>query len=92
MTSSSDHVIALDQSGASIFSIRAHCTTTDMQIQLIDHVKGEKELRERENHWIYKLATLAPHGLNDNDGFYAQNKKCARDKNRLRRVSLVTQF
>ena len=47
-----------------------------MQIQLIDHVKGEKELRERENHWIYKLATLAPHGLNnDNDGFYAQNKK-----------------
>ena len=37
--------------------------------------KREKELRERENHWIYKLATLAPHGLNDDDGFYAQNKK-----------------
>ena len=46
-----------------------------MEIQLIDHVKGEKELRERENQWIYKLATLAPHGLNDNDGFYNQNKK-----------------
>ena len=67
-----------------------------MQIQLIDHLKGEKELRERENHWIYKLATLAPHGLNDNDGFYAQTRShvrvYARDKNRLRRVSLVTQF
>ena len=31
-----------------------------MEIQLIDYVKREKELRERENQWIYKLATLAP--------------------------------
>ena len=57
------------------FNSDGHRGLEDMQIQLIDHVKGEKELRERENHWIYKLATLAPHGLNDNDGFYAQNKK-----------------
>ena len=46
-----------------------------MEIQLTDHVKGEKELRERENQWIYKLVTLAPLGLKDNDGFYNQNKK-----------------
>ena len=58
-----------------IYICDGHRGLEDMQIKLIDHVKGEKELRERENHWIYKLATLAPHGLNDNDGFYAQNKK-----------------
>ena len=51
----------------------------EMEIKLIDHVKGEKELQERENQWIYKLATLAPHGLNNNDGFYNQNKKSCAD-------------
>ena len=57
------------------FNSDGHRGLEEMEIQLIDHVKGEKELRERENQWIYKLATLAPHGLNDNDGFYNQNKK-----------------
>ena len=46
-----------------------------MSVQLIDWVKGEKELREKEGQWIYKLRTLIPHGPNDNDGFYVQNKK-----------------
>ena len=46
-----------------------------MSVQLIDWVKGERELRDKEGQWIYKLGTLLPHGLNDNDGFYAQNKK-----------------
>ena len=26
-------------------------------------------------HWIYELGTLGPYGLNENEGFYAQNKK-----------------
>ena len=46
-----------------------------MSVQLIDWVKGERELRDKKGQWIYKLGTLLPHGLNDNDGFYAQNKK-----------------
>ena len=29
----------------------------------------------RKDSGIYKLGTLLLHGLNDNDGFYAQNKK-----------------
>jgi len=45
-----------------------------MTIQLIDRVKGETELQEKEGQWMYKLGTLTPHGLNDNDGFYAQTK------------------
>ena len=57
------------------FNSDGHRGLEEMEIQLIDHVKGEKQLRERENQWIYKLVTLAPHGLNDNDGFYNQNKK-----------------
>ena len=46
-----------------------------MRVQLIDWVKGERELRDKEGQWIYKLGNFLPHGLNDNDGFYAQNKK-----------------
>ena len=44
-------------------------------MQLIDRVEKEKELLEKEGQWIYKLGTSTPHGLNDNDGFHAQNKK-----------------
>ena len=39
-----------------------------MSIQLIECVKGEKELREKGSHWIYKLGTLASYGLNENEG------------------------
>ena len=46
-----------------------------MTVQLIDPVKGEKELPEKDGQWMYKLGTLTPNGLNDNDGFYVQNKK-----------------
>ena len=47
----------------------------DISVQLIDWVKGEKELREKEGQRIYNLRTLIPHVLNNNDGFYVQNKK-----------------
>ena len=53
-----------------------------MSIQLIDWVKGERELRDKEGRWIYKLGTLLLHGLNDNDGFYAQNKKTRNERER----------
>ena len=52
-----------------------HTYMEHMSVQLIDWVKGERELHDKEGQWIYKLGTLLPHGLNDNDGFYAQNKK-----------------
>ena len=57
------------------FHSKGHFGLEHMSIQLIDWVKGERELRDKEGQWIYKLRTLIPHGLNDNDGFYGQNKK-----------------
>ena len=57
------------------FHSQGHLGLEHMSIQLIDWVKGERELRDKEGQWIYKLGTLLPHGLNDNDGFYAPNKK-----------------
>ena len=50
------------------FNSAGHRRLEDMNIQLMDCVKGEKELREKGGHWIYKLGTLAPYGLNENDG------------------------
>ena len=46
-----------------------------MRIQLIDRVNGEEQLREKEGQWAYRLNTLDPHGLNDNDFFVVQNKR-----------------
>ena len=57
------------------FHSQGHLGLEHMSVQLIDWVKGERELRDKEGQWTYKLGTLLPHGLNDNDGFYAQNKK-----------------
>ena len=37
-----------------------------------------KELREKEGQWAYKLNTLDPNGLNDNDFFFVQNKRYRR--------------
>ena len=50
------------------FHSQGHLGLEHMSIQLIDWVKGERELRDKEGQWIYKLGTLLPHGLNDNDG------------------------
>ena len=41
-----------------------------MSIQLIERVNGEEQLREKEGQWAYRLNTLDPHGLNDNDFFF----------------------
>ena len=34
-----------------------------------------RELREKEGQSMYRLGTLRPQGLNEDDGFYAQNRK-----------------
>ena len=41
-----------------------------LYIQLIDQVNGEEQLREKEGQWAYRLKTLVPNGLNDNDFFF----------------------
>ena len=57
------------------FNTSGHRSWEAVTIRLVDHVKGEEELREKERESMYKLVTMTPHGLNDNDSFYAQNKK-----------------
>ena len=49
-----------------------------MKIQLIDQVYGEEQLREKEGQWAYRLKTLDPNGLNDNDFFFVQNRRSRR--------------
>ena len=68
-----------------------HSGLADMSLQIIDWVKGERELRDKEGQWIYKLGTLAPGGLNENDGFYGQNigsRAQMRELNMLMRVQI----
>ena len=42
----------------------------DIQIQLIDRVSSEEELRDGEGHWTYRLNTLSSYGLNEDDFFF----------------------
>ena len=60
------------------FWSEGHCGLSDVGIQLIDRVNGEEQLREKEGQWAYKLKTLDPNGLNDNDFFFVQNKRSRR--------------
>ena len=41
-------------------------------------VNGEEQLREKEGQWAYRLKTLVPNGLNDNDFFFVQNRRSRR--------------
>ena len=60
------------------FCSEGHCGLSDVRIQLIDRVNGEEQLREKEAQWAYKLKTLRPNGLNDNDFFFVQNRRSRR--------------
>ena len=35
---------------------------------------GERELREKEGQWMSRLRTLCNQELNEDDGFYTQNR------------------
>ena len=49
-----------------------------MEIQLIDHVKGGKEITREKTSGFKSWRPWRPKVLNHNDGFYNQNKKsCA---------------
>ena len=52
----------------------AHSGINDLHIQLIDRVNDEKDLLDREGQWAYRLKSVKPHGLNENDFFFSQNK------------------
>ena len=60
------------------FCSEGHNGLSDVKIQLIDQVNGEEHLREKEGQWAYRLKTLVPNGLNDNDFFFVQNKRSRR--------------
>ena len=49
------------------FCSEGHSGLSDVKIQLIDRVNGEEQLREKEGEWVYRLKTLDPNGVNDND-------------------------
>ena len=60
------------------FCSEGHSGLSDVKIQLIDRANGEEQLREKEGQWVYRLKTLHPNGLNNNDFFFAQNRRSRR--------------
>ena len=51
-----------------------------MSIQLIDKVSNTtcSDLLGKEGQWPYRLQTIRPLGLNENDFFYSQNRRKGR--------------
>ena len=60
------------------FWSEGHRGLRDVNVQLIDRVNGEEELRDKEGQWAYRLKSVKPSGLNDNDFFFDQNKRTRR--------------
>lgn len=56
------------------FFSEGHRGLEDISIQLIDRVDRTENLMDKEGQWAYKLKTLRPHGLNESDFFYSQNR------------------
>ena len=53
---------------------QAHKGIEDLDIQLIDQTNDERDLLDREGQWAYRLKCVKPHGLNESDFFFSQNK------------------
>ena len=64
------------------FWTEGHSGLRDLKVQLIDRVNGEDQLRDKEGQWAYRLKTVRPHGLNDDDFFFTQNKRTRPSCNR----------
>ena len=60
---------------------RAHNGIEDVSIQLIDQVNNGNDLLDREGQWAYRLKSVKPHGLNESDFFFSQNKSSRVHKN-----------
>ena len=59
----------------------AHNGIEDVSIQLIDQVNNDNDLLDREGQWAYRLKSVKPHGLNESDFFFSQNKSSRVRKN-----------
>ena len=51
-----------------------HHGLQDVSVQIIDKVQNNEKLVIKEGEWAYRVQTLKPEGLNDNDFFYSQNR------------------
>ena len=63
------------------FNSPGHNGLDDVSAQLIDKVANEKDLLDKEGQWAYRLKCLKPHGLNESDFFYSQNRCTRKRKN-----------
>ena len=62
----------------SYFCSQGHCRLDDMSIQLIDKVTNASDLLGKEGQRDYRLETIRPWGLNENDFFYSKNRRKGR--------------
>ena len=60
------------------FWSQGHCGLDDMSIQLINIVSNASDLLGKEGQCAYRLQTIRPLGLNENDFFYSQNRRKGR--------------
>ena len=56
------------------FYCLGHHGLSDVCIQLIDKVNDKDDLLAKEGHWVYRLPSLKPDGLNESDFFFGDNK------------------
>ena len=56
------------------FYTRGHHGLRDLEIKLIDRVSNDSDLIDKEGQWAYKLRGFRPHGLNESDFFFSQNR------------------
>ena len=56
------------------FYSHGHHGLPDVSIQLIDKVNDKDDLLAKEGHWVYRLHSLKPDGLNESDFFFGHNR------------------